>query len=253
MVGSLVVVALIIVFAVIGAAFAAILVATLIVTVRRHQRTRSRRRRSRRGWAALLVLAMVPSAGVVCGLAGDGAFPVGCAHFVTTLRTSEPSYVPGQLVIITVTQINEGPACTIPPQPCGPAQASASAYNPAGKDVWDYGARKTFPGLITCPPPGATWPALYSDTQELDWSQDDCTLRFGLPGHANPGCPATQVPAGTYRITGEFNWSDGRTVGHGPPASATITITRPRSIGREDESGRASACARQRRGSGCRQ
>lgn len=225
--GSLLVVAVTLVFAVIGTAVAAILVAALIVRVGRRKR-----RRSRHSWAALLVLAMLPAAGAVYCLAGDGAFPVGCAHFLTTLTTSEPSYAPGQTVIITVTQTNEGPGCTIPPQPCGPAQASASAYNPAGKDVWDNDAYKTFPLPGDCPF-AATWPALYSDTQELDWSQDDCTIgRFGLPGHANPDCPATQVPAGTYRITGEFYWSGGRTWSHGPPASATITITRPRTIGR---------------------
>jgi len=58
-------------------------------------------------------------------------------------------------VIISVTEANDGPVCTIPPQPCGPPQAFASAYNPAGKDVWDAGAHKTFPGThITCPGPG---------------------------------------------------------------------------------------------------
>jgi hypothetical protein len=70
-----------------------------------------------------------------------------------------------------------------------------------------------------------TWTAYYSDTQAFDWSQDDCTGLMGLPGQANPGCPGTQVPAGTYRITGEFIWDDGRFGVYGPSASATITIS----------------------------
>lgn len=182
----------------------------------------------RRPAATLLVLATL---GAACGLVADGPVSVGpCAQFVTTVRTSELSYAPGQTVIIAVTQTNDGPMCTIPPQPCGPPQAFASAYNRVGEDVWDAIARKTFPGQITCPGPEPvpnwTWPANYSDTQEFDWSQDHCTEGHGLPGHANPGCRGTRVPAGTYRITGEFDWSDGRTLGHGPPASATITISR---------------------------
>jgi len=168
--------------------------------------------------------------GAAWGLGGDGLVSVGsCAHFVTAVRTSEPSYAPGQTVIITVTQTNDGPLCAIPPQPCGPPQAYASAYNPAGKDVWDAGARKTFPGYNTCPGPEPvpswTWAANYSDTQKFEWNQGDCTEGNGLPGQANPGCTGTQVHAGAYRITGEFNWSNGRTLGHGPPASATITIS----------------------------
>jgi hypothetical protein len=169
-----------------------------------------------------------------CGLWGDGAVPGSCAHFVTTVRTSEPSYAPGRTVIITVTQTNDGPACTIPPQPCAPTppQAFASVYNPAGKDVWDAYAQRTFQGQITCPGPGPvpswTWAAHYSDTQEFDWSQDDCTEQssgIDLPGQANPGCPGTQVPDGTYRITGKFCWVDGRFGGYGPSASAVINIS----------------------------
>lgn len=188
-------------------------------------------RRARRGGAALLVLVGLASAGAGGGLAGDGIAVGSCAHFVATVRTSERSYAAGQAVIITVTQANDGPGCTLPPQPCGDPTASASAYNPAGEDVWDAGASKTFPHIGTCPPPGPAysrhwpWTAYYSDTQAFDWSQDDCTGLMGLPGDANPGCPGTQVPAGTYRITGEFYWSDGRTLGHGPSASATITIS----------------------------
>jgi hypothetical protein len=178
--------------------------------------------------------------GAACGLVRDGAVPGSCTDFVTAVRTSEPSYAPGQTVIITVTQANEGPACTIGPQPCGPPQALASAYNPAGEDIWDYGARKTFPYLGDCPPgpvPGWTWPAQYSDTQELDWSQKDCTEGDGLPGQANPDCPGTQVRAGTYRITAAFYWSAGRTVGHGPSASATVAISgKTRSVGARQNS-----------------
>jgi hypothetical protein len=72
---------------------------------------------------------------------------------VATVRASEPSYAPGHTVIISVTQANDGPACTTPPQPCGPPAAVASAYNSAGEDVWDAGADKTI-GLTgaTCPP-----------------------------------------------------------------------------------------------------
>jgi hypothetical protein len=203
----------------------AILAVTPIVTIGIPHLTRSWR-----GWASLIVLAMVASAFTASGLAGDETTFVGpCAHFVTTVRTSEPTYVPGQTVIITVTQTNDGPACTIPPQPCLPPQAFASAYNPAGKDVWDAGARKRFPSThITCPGPGPVprmmWTAYESDTHALDWNQEDCTEGIGLAGQANPGCPATHVPAGTYRITGEFYWSDGRFLAHGPPAAASITI-----------------------------
>lgn len=175
------------------------------------------------------MLVVLVSAGAACGLAGDGVSAGSCAHFVAAVRTSEPSYAPGQLVIISVIQANDGPGCTIPPQPCGPPAAFASAYNPAGEDVWDSDASKTIPGTeITCPSgpvPSMTWTAHYSDTQTLDWSQDKCRDGAALPGHANPDCPGTQVPAGTYRIVGVFYWSDGRTIGHGPSASATITIS----------------------------
>jgi hypothetical protein len=122
-------------------------------------------------------------------------------------------------VIISVTQVNEGPTCYgIPPEWCGNLQAFASVINPAGEDVWDYGASKTIPGQISCPfapAPGPRWPAHYSNTQELDWSQERCARETtGQPGHANPNCPGTQVPVGTYRI-----------VGNGTSAPATITIS----------------------------
>jgi hypothetical protein len=186
------------------------------------------RRRARRGWATLLVLA---SAGAACGLGGDGAvFVASCEHFVTTVRTDKPSYAPGHTVIISVTQANDGPVCTIPPQPCGAPEALPSAYNSSGEEVWDSVASKVIPGNITCPPepgPSITWPAYYSETQKLEWSQGKCTMAPGLTGGGttNPDCPGTQVPVGTYRIVGEFYWSNGRTIGHGPSASATITIS----------------------------
>ena len=188
------------------------------------------RRNARRGAARLLVLVVLASAGAGFGLAGDGMVSVGsCAQFVTTVRTNEPGYAPGQMVIISVSEANDGPVCTIPPQPCGPPSAFVSAHDVAGRDVWDPGARKTIRGMAVgdClpePGPSMTWPAHYSDTQIFDWGQDKCALGPGLAGHVNPDCPGTQVPAGTYRIVGVFYWSDGRTVGQGPSASATITI-----------------------------
>src|SRR5215472_8503616 len=55
-------------------------------------------RDGRRPSATLLVLAMLGGGWV---LGGDGLVSVGsCAQFVTTVRTSEPSYAPGQAVII---------------------------------------------------------------------------------------------------------------------------------------------------------
>lgn len=191
---------------------------------------RAPRMSARRGGTALLVLVVLASAGGACGLAGDEASPGSCTHFVAAVRTSEPSYAPGQTVIISVTQANDGPVCTIPPQPCGTPVAFTTAYNAAGKDVWDPGARKTNWGLEVgdCPPepgPSMTWTTHYADTQIFDWSQDECALGPGLPGHVNPDCPGTQVPAGTYRIAGVFYWSDGRVLGKGPTASATITIS----------------------------
>ena len=183
------------------------------------------RSRSQRGWATPLVLVALASTAAACSNAGGGTVsktvhPAGpCEHFVTTVRTNESSYAPGQTVIISVTQANEGPTCHgIPPAWCGKLQAFASAYNSDGEDVWDYGASKSIPGHITClvaPAPGPRWPAHYSNTQKLDWSQDKCLRdETGQPGHANPNCPGTHVPAGTYRI-----------VGNGTSASATITIS----------------------------
>lgn len=178
---------------------------------------RESRRRSRRGRPALLVLVALASAGAACSYAA-GTWPFSstigsCRQLVSAVRTSEPSYAPGQTVIISVTLANEGPACTTPPKQCEPPPA-ASAYNPAGEDVWDYGAGK-FTGIPTCivNPAPTTWPAHYSYTQELDWSQDKCET--GPIGEANPNCPGTQVPAGTYRIVG----------GTGTSESTTITIT----------------------------
>jgi hypothetical protein len=188
-------------------------------------------RRAGRGGGALLALIMLASTGAACGLAGDGMISPGpCEHFVATVRTNEPGYLPGQTVIISVTQTNDGVVCTIPPQPCGPPVAFAAAYNSAGKDVWDPGAHKTVIGqeVGDCPPnlpPSMTWAAHSSDTQKFVWSEDKCTLGRGLPGHVNPGCPGTQVPAGRYRIVGIFYWSDWNLLGKGPSASATITIS----------------------------
>jgi hypothetical protein len=138
---------------------------------------------------------------------------------VTTVRTNQTSYGPGQAVIVRVTETNEGPTCRgLPPEWCGHLQAFASAYNSAGKDVWDYGASKTIPGQITCPytpAPGPSWAAHYSNTQQLVWSQDECARdETGAPGRANPNCPGTQVPAGGYRV-----------VGNETSAPTTITIT----------------------------
>jgi hypothetical protein len=166
------------------------------------------------------MLVGLASTGAACGQAGGTVLPAGaCEHFVTTVRTSESSYAPGQTVIVSVTQVNEGPTCYgLPPEWCGTLRAFASAYNSAGEDVWDYGASKTVPGFNTCPfapAPGPEWPADYSNTQNLEWGQERCALdETGQPGHANPSCPGTQVPAGTYRI-----------VGNETPASATITIS----------------------------
>jgi hypothetical protein len=174
------------------------------------------RRRYRRGRTALLVLVALASAGAACSYA-VGAWPFStigpCRQLVSTVRTSASSYAPGQTVIISATLANEGPTCTTPPQQCEPPPA-VSAYNSAGQDVWDYGAGK-FTGIPTCVvnPPPQTWPARYSYNQELDWSQDKC--EDGPVGEANPNCPSTQVPAGTYRIVG----------GIGTSVSATIAIS----------------------------
>jgi hypothetical protein len=122
-------------------------------------------RRARRGGAALLVLVGLASAGGACGIAGDVVSVGTCAHFVATVRTSEPSYAPGQTVIITVSQANDGPGCVTPPRPCGDPAAFASAYNSAGEDVWDYDAGKTIPGIASCPPefaPGQPLPGVHS-------------------------------------------------------------------------------------------
>jgi hypothetical protein len=171
-----------------------------------------------------MVLLALVFTGVACSQAGEGTVAAAgsCEHFVTTVRTDESSYAPGQRVIISVTQVNEGPACYgIPPQWCGNLQAFASADNSAGDDVWDYGASKTIPGQNTCPfapAPGPEWPAHYANTQKLDWSQDMCALadETGQPGQPNPNCPGTQVPAGTYRVVGNVT-----------SAPATITISGP--------------------------
>jgi hypothetical protein len=182
---------------------------------------RNSRRTSQRAQAVLVLLIALASTLAACSSAGGGTvYPAGsCEHFVTTVRASERSYAPGQTVIISVTQVNEGPTCYgIPPEWCGNLQAFASAYNSAGEDIWDSGASKTIPGNNTCPfaaAPGPGWPAQYSNTEELDWSQDNCALDdTGQPGQANPDCPGTPVPAGRYRI-----------VGNSTAASITITIS----------------------------
>ncbi len=158
------------------------------------------------------------SAGGVVSITGDGS-AFSCDNLVTTVRTNESSYAPGQTVIISVTRDNDGPACSIPtPSPCGPAVPWASAYNSAGEAVWVYGVGQIIVGPSTCTPGPAstTWPAHSSYIQEFDWGENKCTRpATGLVGHANPDCPGTQVAAGTYRIVG----------GNGPSASATITIS----------------------------
>jgi hypothetical protein len=177
------------------------------------------RRRSPRGGATLLVLAVLASAGGVVSISGDGPVAaVPCEYLVATVRTNESSYAPGQTVIISVTQANEGPACSTLTSPCGPPAPVAAAYNSAGEAVWVYGAGKTLVGPPLClPGPGTTtWRAHSSYSQKYDWRQDTCTPPVtGLAGHANPDCPGTQVPAGRYRIVGA----------NGPSASVTITIS----------------------------
>ena len=89
-------------------------------------------RRSQRGWATPLVLIALASTGAACSYAGGGTVSSAgsCEHFVTTVRTNESSYGPGQTVIISVTQANEGPTCYgIPPEWCGNLQAFASAHH----------------------------------------------------------------------------------------------------------------------------
>jgi hypothetical protein len=173
--------------------------------------------RSPLGWAALLVLVALASVGGATSITGDGSTS-SCEGLVATVKTNESSYPPGQTVIITVTQANDGPTCSTPTPPCGPALPWASAYNAAGELVWVYGVGKRINGPPLCAPaPGySTWRAHSSDTQEFDWAQDKCTLLVpALPGQPNPDCPGTQVPAGRYRIVG----------GNGPSASTTITIS----------------------------
>jgi len=176
------------------------------------------RRRSPRRKVTLLALTALASAGGVVSTTGDGQVSgFYCENLVTTMRTSEPSYAHGQTVIIRVTLRNKGPACSIAsPSPCGPPPAGASAYNSAGQVVWESGAGG---GHITCPPELVTsvsYPAGYSDTEDLDWSQDKCAFQPRRPVPILV-CPRTHVPAGTYRIVA----SDG-TSGR---ATATITLT----------------------------
>jgi hypothetical protein len=176
---------------------------------------RKRRTRSPRGGAALLVVALVSAGGVV-SITGD-SFAYSCEGLMATVTTNKPSYAPGQTVIISVTQANDGPTCSTITPPCGPTLPWASAYNSAGKVVWVYGVGKTIVGPSDCfiAPVTTTWRGQSSYTQEFDWRQDKCTPQVpGLVGHTNPGCPGTQVPAGRYRIVG----------GNGPSASTSITI-----------------------------
>jgi hypothetical protein len=166
------------------------------------------------------VVVALASAGGGVSISGDGPVSdLSCgnlADLVATVRTNEPSYAPGQTVIISVTQANEGPACTIVVPPCGPAAPDAAAYNSAGQAVWVYGVGKTLTGITCFPGPvTVTWRAHSSDTQKYDWSQDKCTVKVTRVGQESPDCPGTQVPAGRYRIVG----------GNGPTASVTITIS----------------------------
>ena len=192
------------------------------------------RRRSPRGGPALVVLVALVSAGGVVSTTGDGQvsdFSCGnIAGLVATVRTNQTSYAPGHKVIISVTQANEGPTCSILVPPCGPAVPEAAAYNSAGEAVWIYGVGKTLNGNTCFPAPTTvTWRAHSLYSQKYDWSQDKCTVKVTRVGQARPDCPGTQVPAGRYRIVG----------GNGPSASVTITISsqtplqraRPRSSG----------------------
>jgi hypothetical protein len=158
---------------------------------------------------AALLLAALATAVTAGGCGGDGTYypAAECDHFVTTVRTSQSSYAPGQTVIVSVTQVNEGPACSgTPPEWCGTLHAYATVRDSAGVDVWDNAATRTVQGISSCPyvtAPGPKWPAHYSNTQQLRWSQDRCAYdETSQPGHQNLNCPGTQVPAGRYRIVG---------------------------------------------------
>jgi hypothetical protein len=163
-----------------------------------------------------VLVALASAVGVVT-ITGDGQvsdFSCTSEFLVTTVRTSESNYAPGETVIIKVTVANRGPACSIPTgSPCGPAPPGASAYNSAGEDVWESGAGG---GQITCPPEpvtSVTYPAGYSSSEDIDWSQDKCVLQ--LRPVLLLKCPRTQVHAGRYRIIASY----------GTPEQATATIT----------------------------
>jgi hypothetical protein len=180
------------------------------------------RRRFPRGRATPLALAALVCVAAVGGYAGWTVWTKthpGYCDLVTTVRTGKPSYAPGQVVTISVTEANKGPACQGTAETCGPVPQSASAYNQAGKDVWDSGAGKTTTsGVGLCwSVPGPMWRVHSAVTRELRWDQDDCARqdRSLLPGGLpNPDCPGTQLPAGTYRI-----------VGNGGSAPAIITLS----------------------------
>src|SRR6266567_9148279 len=202
------------------------------------------RRRSGLGGAALVMFAGLAPAGAACGLAGDETAFVGSCAFrdygedqraeLCTWPASDHQHDPGQR---RTSVHHAAPAVRTP-------QAFASADNPAGKDVWDAGAHKTFPGThMTCPGPGPvpswTWAANYSDTQEFDWSQDDCT--------EGPACRVTRIRA--VRVlrcpparTGSSVNSTGAT--GAPPATVrqrrppSPSPARPRSIRRRGYTGR---------------
>ncbi len=137
------------------------------------------------------------------GLADAGES--GC-HLVSTARTNQTRFRPGQLVVITIIRTNTGPACGAPvTNSCG---GGVSAQDRSGHTVWDSNAGPDTPvNAFSCPAeiiptPTTVYPQGWSQSSVIQWAQDRCTFEQtdSTPMVPNPDCPRTQVPPGPYSL-----------------------------------------------------
>lgn len=132
--------------------------------------------------------------------------------FTPSVSTDQTSYSTGELVRITTTVTNTGPACTETEQ-AGFTCPGANVDNSSGQLVWTS-APAPDTGCASKSGPPTVLPSGWAQQTQFVWAQDVCTNRVNA-------CPQNQVPPGQYSVFGT-NWNLVSS-----PVTVTITSTGP--------------------------